>query len=486
MAGQQEVLKTFRSIPLFKFENGSIFKETFGNLLPDIEPSTYTIIDEFIVFSDNETTLEDFISKYTNQNSLAQSQGYQSIQKTLSDEASYHETFDSNRLAMVLNSRLGTNMTAESLEAFQNSSFQVVKDDNTIHFNGLIQKQRPVSNTQKVTEVFSFKLDAQIIGDIQFVKNHQTKQKDILVQDVENQLYLISNEGVVRWKKRMSAPILGPVEQVDLFKNGRLQMVFATENKLYVLDRLGRDVGRFPLTFKDKISQPLAVFDYDKTRNYRFLVTQGANLLMYDGNGKRVKGFKYKADSKINNTPKHVRYRSKDYIVFSEGKNLKILDRRGKIRIGVKETINFSDQNLYFYKNKFSTLDANGDFVQVDTKGRLSLQPLGFESGTQITAFSKTLVAQWNNNLQIKAQKATLDYGNYSPPKLFYLNDKIYISITDLQSNKVWFYDSQGKVLPDFPVYGASNVDLANVDGDAALEFICQSSADGFVMYQMY
>jgi hypothetical protein len=116
----------------------------------------------------------------------------------------------------------------------------------------------------------------------------------------------------------------------------------------------------------------------------------------------------------------------------------------------------------------------------------LSLQSLGFESGTQITAFSKTLVAQWNNNLQIKAQKATLDYGNFSPPKLFYLNDKIYISITDLQSNKVWFYNSQGKVLPDFPVYGASNVDLANVDGDAALEFICQSSADGFIMYQMY
>ena len=485
LAGQQEVLKIFRSVPLFTFENGSIFKETYGNLLPDIEPSTYTIIDNFLVFSDNETTLEHFISKYTNQNSLAQSQQYQSIQKLLSDEASYHETFDSNRLAMILNSRLDTNMTSETLEAFQNSSFQVVKDDNTIHFNGLIQKQQPVANTQKVTEVFSFKLDAQIIGDIQFVKNHQTRQKDILVQDVENQLYLISNEGVVRWKKRISAPVLGPVEQVDLFKNGRLQMVFATENKLYILDHLGKDVGRFPLTFKDKISQPLAVFDYDKTRNYRFLVTQGANLLMYDGNGKRVKGFKYKADSKINNNPKHVRYRSKDYIVFSEGKNLKILDRRGKIRIGVKETINFSDQNLYFYKNKFSTLDANGDFVQVDTKGRLSLQSLGFEPGTQITAFSKILVAQWNNNLQIKAQNTKLDYGNFSRPKLFYLNDKIYISITDLQSNKVWFYDSQGKVLPDFPVYGTSNVDIANVDGDAALEFICQSSADSFVMYQM-
>jgi hypothetical protein len=486
LTGQQELLKTFRSVPLFKFEYSSMFEETFGDLLPKIKPSAYTILDEFIIFSENETTLEDVISNYTNQNNLAQNQGYQSIQKTLSDEASYLQTFDSNRLAKILNNHLGANVTAESLETFQNSTVQVVKDDNTIHFNGLIQKQKPASNVQKVTEAFSFKVDAQIIGDIQFVKNHQTRQKDILVQDVENQLYLISNEGVVRWKKRISGPILGAVKQVDLFKNGRLQMAFATKNRLYILDRLGRDVGRFPLTFKDKVSKPLAVFDYDKTRNYRFLVTQGANLLMYDGKGKRVKGFEYNAGYKINNTPKHVRHRGRDYIVFSEGQNLKILDRRGKMRIDVKETLNFSDQNLYFYKNQFSTIDNNGDFVQVDTKGRLSLQSLGFDPGTQITASSKTLVAQWSNILQIKAQKATLDYGNFSPPKLFYLNDKIYISITDLQSNKVWFYDSDGKVLPGFPVYGASSIDLANVDGDAALEFICQSSAESFIMYQLY
>ena len=38
--------------------------------------------------------------------------------------------------------------------------------------------------------------------------------------------------------------------------------------------------------------------------------------------------------------------------------DLKILNRRGKIRIDVKESINFSDQNIYFYNNKFSTIDT--------------------------------------------------------------------------------------------------------------------------------
>ena len=52
---------------------------------------------------------------------------------------------------------------------------------------------------------------------------------------------------------------------------------------------MGKNVDQFPLMFKDEITQPLAVFDYDKQRNYRFLITQNKNLLMYDSKGKAVK-----------------------------------------------------------------------------------------------------------------------------------------------------------------------------------------------------
>lgn len=486
LTGQQELVKTFRSTPIFKFEKDSIFMKSFGGLLPQIKPKIYTVIDDFLLFSESESSLEDLISNHSNKNSLAFNLGYQNIQSQLSDELSFQQTLSPNRLVEMLNELLGTALNLETLEVFQNSTIQIIKDDDLVHFNALIQKSRNTGNIKEVAEVFNINLDAAIIGNAQFVNNHQNKQKDIVVQDIKNQLYLISNQGIVRWKKKISAPILGAIKQVDLFKNGRLQMVFTTENRLYVLDRLGRDVQGFPLKFMDRISQPLAVFDYDKNRNYRFLVTQGANLLMYDGKGKRVKGFKYKPNETIKNVPKHLRYASKDYIFFSEGKQLQILNRRGQTRVQVKKAINFSDQNIFFYKNKFSTINAKGDLVQVDTKGRLSLQKLGFEPGTQITASAKTLVAQWNNNLQIKTQKTTVDYGNFGPPKLFYIKDKIYITINDIQSNKVWFYNSSGELLPDFPIYGTSTVDLANADADAALEFVCQSSPLSLIMYQLY
>ena len=96
-----------------------------------------------------------------------------------------------------------------------------------------------------------------------------------------------------------------------------MQIVFSTPNKIYVLDRLGRDVGTFPLNFKDKITQAISVFDYDKNKNYRFLVTQNKSLLMYDSNGKQVKGFKHKSNATVNTSPQHIRYNGKDYIVFA-------------------------------------------------------------------------------------------------------------------------------------------------------------------------
>ena len=248
-------------------------------------------------------------------------------------------------------------------------------------------------------------------------------------------------------------------------------MVFSTTKKVYVLDRLGRNVEGFPLSFKDRITQAVAVFDYDKNKNYRLLVTQDKSLLMYDGKGKRVKGFSHQSKKPVNSQPQHIRYNSKDYIVFIAGDKLSILNRRGKKRINVKETIKFSGQKIYFYNNKFTTLDSDGALVQVDTKGRVSKQSLGFDPLTEIITSSRTLAAQW---------------ANYLPPQLFYVNDKIYIALTDQQLQKVSLYDSNGVLFSGFPVYGFSQIDLSNADRNSSLEFICQSGASELIMYQLY
>lgn len=486
LVGFQEQLNTFRSVPIFKFNNDTLFQQSFGTLLPKIKTSNYTILDDFLVFSNQERVLEDVISKYTNKNILNTNESFQNTTQKLSDEVSFQTTLSPDDLTQILNTLLDTSLSTSDLDDYQNTVVQVIKDDAVVHINAQIENFRPTRQRNNINEVFSLALDAPLLGDVQFVENHQTKQKDIAVQDIENNLYLISNQGVVRWKKKLSGAILGRINQVDLFRNGRLQMAFSTPNKVYVLDRLGRNVGAFPLKFKDKITQAVSVFDYDKNKKYRFLVTQNESLLMYDGKGKRVKGFAYKSKGVVHTAPQHIRYNGKDFIVFAAGKELKILNRRGQDRIRAKESVDFSFQDIFFYNNKFTTLNTQGDLVQVDMKGRVSRQTLGFDAQTQITTSSRTMVAQWVNYLQIKDKKNTLDFGSYLPPQLFYLNDKIFIALTDQQAQKVTLFDSKGTVLSGFPVYGISKIDLSNADRDAALEFVCQSGTNELMMYQIY
>ena len=486
LSGFQNELSSFRSIPLFEFTESSLFNDTFGPLISKVSPTKFITLEDYLVFSDSEEVLKLVISNYFNKNTLESSIEYETLQKSLSDEASIQTYFNNYRLAELLNTLFQSTLKGSELSDYKLSGIQLVKDDNIVHLNSVLQKSKPRQSKSLISEEFNLVLPEDIMMGPVFVSNHKTKGKDILVQDIKNNLYLISNKGVVLWKKTLNGAVSGTVEQVDLYKNGRLQLVFSTQKRLYILDRNGKNVGEFPIKFSDDITQPVSVFDYDKKRSYRFLITQNSKLLMYDLNAMLVKGFKYNSSQAISSHPIHVRYRGKDFIAFSTGKQLKLLDRRGNTRVKVKEPIDFSNESIYFYNSLFTTTNTKGDLVQVNTKGSVSRQNLGLDPNHDITTSSKTLVIRNENKLSIKSNIIDLDYASYTPPSLFYLKDKIYITITDLQAKKVWLFNSQGNAFPKVPVFGTSAIDLANADGDSALEFVTKSDSNSLILYQMY
>jgi hypothetical protein len=85
----------------------------------------------------------------------------------------------------------------------------------------------------------------------------------------------------------------------------------------------------------------------------------------------------------------------------------------------------------------------------------------------------------------IKGIPVILPFGNYTSPKIHYINNIIYITITDLDSQKVYAFYSNGKPVGGFPVYGSSAVSLSNADNDKALEMVVQSEAEGMLIYQI-
>ena len=52
-----------------------------------------------------------------------------------------------------------------------------------------------------------------------------------------------------------------------------------------------------------------------------------------------------------------------------------------------------------------------------------------------------------------------LKFGDYSKPKIFKTKSNDIISINDKQENKIYLFDSDANLLPNFPVFGSSSID---------------------------
>ncbi|RKE92020.1 ribonuclease HII [Ichthyenterobacterium magnum] len=480
----QNSIETYRDVSIYSFDNPTIFKETFYPLISFDQASNFIAINDYLIFSNDLELLKDIISNTQNNTTLSESNAFKNMMLNLSDESSLFTYYNASSLNTIFNTNFSENISF-NLKGYNASALQFIYDTDFAHINGIIKKHKKRASTNTVSEELNISLDNDLL-EPQFLTNHKTKQKDIAVQDINNNLYLISNQGKVFWKKKLNGKILGDIEQVDFYKNGRLQLAFATPKRVYILDRNGKDVTPFPLKFNDAITQPLSVFDYDKKKKYRLLVTQGKSLLMYDSKGKIVKGFTYKkAANTITSQPKHFRIGKKDFIVFTQGTKLEILDRIGKTRVNVKEAINFSGNDIYLYKNRFTTTDTKGNLIQVNQKGQVSKSNLYLNDKHNISTTSKTLASLSDNKLSIRSKTIELDFGDYTAPKIFYLNDKIYVSTTDLQSKKIHLFDSQAKPIANFPIYGNSSIDLNNIDRDQSLELVTKGDSNTIIIYQI-
>ncbi|WP_240964587.1 ribonuclease HII [Flavivirga algicola] len=485
LLSEQNKLGLYRGIDIFSFSRPQLFTKTFAPLISFNNANRYCILDDFFVFAGNTEILQNIIANYQNKTTLNEKTYFQDIKKHLSDASSLMHVIDPVSLKAVINKNLKDN-SDYNIKGYNASALQFIYETNFAHVNGIIKKSKSRALQNSVSEELNIKLDTDLLTNPQFVKNHITKQKEIVVQDINNHLYLISNKGKILWKKQVQGPIIGTIEQIDIYKNGRLQLTFATPNRVYVIDRNGNNVGPFPIKFNSAITQPLAVYDYDKNKNYRLLITQSKNVSMYNVKAQTVSGFTFKsANNTIICQPRHFRIGSKDYIVFKTQNKLYILDRTGKTRVKPKTSSSYSNQPIFLYNNLFTTTTSDGNLITIDSKGHTSIKNLNLSEKHYLETSSKTLVVLDENKLSIKNKTVEIDYGDYSMPHLFYINDKIYVAITDMQSQKIYLYDSQTKLLPNFPVYGNSPIILDNIDKDKNLEFVSKGENNSIILYQI-
>ncbi|WP_435623328.1 ribonuclease HII [Flagellimonas sp.] len=490
LSSQRTSSLAYQGSDIHGFQNKDLLTSSFNPLIADFESNYYTVLDNTFIFAETMESLQTVISNYRNKSTFSESTTYKTAINNLASESSMLFISD-NKGADFLSEQpfLAEIFKIEESKKLNNHTIgaQLVADTHFMHTYFLVSETEKASSNNTTVPLFNVELDSDLAINPVFVKNHRNNKQEIVVQDRDNFLYLISTNGKVLWKKQLEGRIQGKIHQVDLYKNGRLQLAFCTNNEFLVIDRNGDDVPPFKIKFEGGNLNPLAVFDYEGNRDYRFLITQGKKVYMYNNKAQIVNGFTFKeATSDIEKAPKHFRVSNKDYLLFQLADNsLKILHRAGRERIPVKQKIDFSDNEIFLYRNKFSATNTKGVLVQVDLQGNISSANFNLNKDHGMYATSKTLVLMNDNILSIKGKKVELDLGVYSKPKIFYIYDKIYVSVTDIQNQKIYLYDSQAKPISNFPVFGNSLIDMTDIDNDRKLELVAKDQANSLIVYKL-
>ncbi len=483
----------FREVTISSFNAPELFIETFSPFIRNTHPVLVFQLDTFFIFTETGDLAQQIITAYKNNDCLNKTSYFETHQAQLSNASSLLLFKMQGIVPTTVSGFFNANTTRRSNEIFNKKHplavLQYSYDRDFAHVN-FISKEvlEKKQSSGSISEEFSLKLPNTLLGDPQFFSNYKTEEKDIVIQDITNTLYLITSNGKIVWKVKLDGPILGKLNEIDMFRNGKKQIAFTTRNSFYVIDRTGKTVAPFPIKFKDPITQPLSVFDYDNNRKYRFIITQGKEIYMYNTEGKTVKGFNFKkAKSVIVLPPQHIRIGNNDYITIAEenGK-LNLLSRVGKSRIEVSKNFKFSKNPIEKEGESFVVITEDKKKETISGNGKVTSKVLSVSGNYSFSVKGNTKVTLDDNLLRINGKLVELPFGVYKQPELFFANKTSYISITETQESKVYVYDTAGSLLSGFPVFGTSSAAIAAFTKKEGLHIVVRGDDKEVLLYKMY
>ncbi|MBN7810396.1 hypothetical protein J0A68_05485 [Algoriphagus sp. H41] len=319
------------------------------------------------------------------------------------------------------------------------------------------------------------------------IRNFNDNTDDLVVQDAADQLYLINSAGEVVYSQQLSGPIVSEAFQIDHLKNGKLQLLVATADRVYGIDRLGNPLPGFPVAVKNEKFTHLSLADYDNTRDYRyFLATRSGNLWLLDRDGKELEGWNpLKLGEKSILAPCHIRVPGRgDFMVAQSDKGkVYLFNRRGEKQSGsplslgrdfstpIQITAGAGGNSL-----KISAISDTGELIQAsfggeityrnqlvktdrDTKFQLLADPGGLSQIILSRQYSKTQVMDERERTLFTLPLAGDDlwFGYFD-----FGSDRQILAVSDPEQGFGYLYDLAGNMLTTTPLESEGSMQISH------------------------
>ncbi|MFT4526674.1 MAG: hypothetical protein ACI85F_002850 [Bacteroidia bacterium] len=471
--------------------------------------SRYMILDDHVVFGHDESALRAYLKYIVADKELSKDLSFSSFKEHLASRSNLFIYSKILPAYPILEHHLSYQTQGkitdlkEWLGEFGSFGLQLSDNGQAIYTNAYLSYG--AETIEDAGGGYECELDTVAVISPTFVTNHYNKEQEVMVQDAKNQLYLFNRIGKEIWKREIDGSIKSEIHEVDAFKNGKIQFVFNTETKIYLIDRKGNDVDGFPIRLKANAITPLCVANYDNKRNYRLVITcENNRIYNYTLSGKATQGWSHnKAKDPTTKGFQHFSVSGKDYYVTAESNGkVHLLDRRGKNRVKVgKRVENFSDQDLQVFvgKNSSSTAiyatDTSGVLFRISLKGKVSSMKLASMSskhefivsdldGDQKPEFifnDLNLLTVYDDKYQ-KVKELRLSPETYGPFVVRLEEGKSGIGLYNPADGDITLLDKGLNTMSGFPQTGFSRFDLVLKNEPTSPNLIATTMEDNQVL----
>ncbi|HKJ78085.1 MAG TPA: hypothetical protein VKA10_01065 [Prolixibacteraceae bacterium] len=461
------------------------------------------VYENYLVFSNSEKGLQEYLHAMALDATLTNDMRYMRFKQKTSNRTNINVYADINRsfsltrhlISDELNNTLEE--SEEEIRKFWAINWQVERSKD-VYFNSVMVGFNENAREEAQT-TWQSSIGSQINFKPQIMENHNNPDnREIVLQDELNKIYQVTSEGRIQWSVQLPGKIMSEIHQIDYYKNGKLQYLFNTKEKLWLLDRNGNNVAHFPIDLRSPATNGVNVFDYENSRNYRYFIAgEDRKIYAYDYSGKLVSGWEFdKTDHSVTTPVQHFRIGRKDYIVFKDKLQIYILDRRGQTRVGIAAQFENSSNPLLLNLDglpKIVASDINGQVYYIYFNGKYEVKDVGkFSSkhfftcddldGNGVPDFvfvdGYELDVRDENGKRMFREK--FDSPVHHLPNIYNFGPKMKkVGIVEADAGRIYLFNPDGKLHDGFPLQGNSEFSIGVITENSGQLNLVVGSEDG-------
>ena len=289
----------------------------------------------------------------------------------------------------------------------------------------------------------------------QILINTASGEKEILIQDTANNIYLLNRTGEILFSKNIGEKILGRVLQIDYYNNGKQQYLFNSARHVYLIDREGNSVASYPLRLAYPASAGLSLSEHAR---YYVPCSNGA-IYGFEKNGRPLAGYSPRSGTGVINIPMRCTAygRTEALIALNGAGKLMLMDNKGAIRWSINnlvpEEAGFSFINRL---NDFVLLNVSGSqLLKISSDGNEKIKPL-VDSAFSITAmaisdsgysyfYGSSKEVRLYNEMDEFINAVSLSGFTISSMEIISSSGTNYLRVNDAAENKIAIYSADLK-----------------------------------------